>query len=118
MAFSIKPADEQADAGLAVRYRSRYKTAKLLEKAGKILMNWICWIYGMYHLVFQLISVTSIASFNRYPGPVRPFLLTEVVPALYQTLFVWVMGLVLVSLSHILTAILDIAINTSPSPDQ
>ena len=110
MAFSITPADSSVPLTSPGRYENGYDTAQLLIWTGKAFMNWISWIYGLYHVFAG--PLLGGGAYNRYPGSLK-FLVIQIVPALYQVVYTWAMGLLLVGIGHIVTALLDAAASSS-----
>ena len=95
------------------RYEKGYDTAQLLIWTGKVFMYWISWIYGLYHVFAG--PVFSRAAYPRY-GDSLKVLVMQIVPALYQVAYTWALGLLLVGIGHIVTAVLDTANSSSPPP--
>lgn len=115
MAFSIKPPDSAAAATFQGPYENGYRTARLLISTGKVFMYWISWIYGLYHVLAQPLSGPG-ALYSPYGGAMRSMLTIQLIPWLYQVVYTWALGLLLMGLGHILTAILDTATRSSPPP--
>lgn len=115
MAFSITPSDSLVPLPLPGRYENGYDTAQLLIWTGKVFMYWISWIYGLYHLFAG--GLLGSTAYNQYGGSFR-FLVMQIVPGLYQVVYTWAMGLLLVGIGHIVTAVLDTADSSSPPPGE
>jgi hypothetical protein len=108
MAFSITPADS-APLASPDRYENGYRTAQVLVSTGKVFMYWISWIYGIYDVL--AVPLLGGGVYRRYgPG----MFVLQIVPGLYQVVYTWAMGLLLVGIGHIVTAALDTAASTLP----
>ena len=115
MAFSIKPPDPAVAAAFPGPYENGYRTAQLLIATGKVFMYWISWIYGLFHLLIALPPGGPGGFYHPYGTSFRMFI-AQVVPGLYSVVYTWALGLLLVGIGHILTAILDTASSSSPPP--
>ena len=113
MAFSLTPPGSPLPLISPGRYEKGYDTAQLLIWTGKAFMYWIGWIYGFYHVFAG--PLFGATGYPRYGGSLK-ILVMQIVPALYQVAYTWAMGLLLVGIGHIVTAILDTADGSSPPP--
>ena len=72
-------------------------------------MYWISWIYGVYHvLAASLFSGGASRQFG--PG----MFVVQIIPGQYQVVYTWAVGLLLVGIGHIVTAVLDTASSSLP----
>ena len=74
-------------------------------------MYWISWIFGLYHVVVApLLGGGAYSPYGRSAG----MFAVQIIPWLYQVVYIWAAGLLLVGIGYIVTAALDTATSSLP----